>query len=646
MCGIAGVLGLGRDLSPEKRGIVAAMLAAMAHRGPDGQGVSSRPRALLGNVRLKITDLRDEAALPMVSGGVHLAYNGAVTNFRQLRRSLRLDDDHRFRTGSDAEVMLALYRRLGIDFVRRLSGMFAFGLYDEERGKAYLVRDFYGQRPLFFSVQAGDLYFASEIKAFLEVPGFPKKLDEEAIHHFMTLAYIPGDRTPFAALRELGGGEWLEVDLVSGRWCRHRYHAQRFDQDRSITEESAAARLRELLVDSLQRAMDVDVPVGLTLSGGVDTGGLLGLLRQLGMARRTHTFSIRIAEPSFDESRYQRLLVDWARPVHHEIVVRPRDVLANLKAHMAFLDEPSGDGAAVPLFILAREASRHVRVLLSGEGGDEVFNAYETHRAWKARRLYRSLAPSTIRGLVRRLIGILPCSYEKLSFDFVAKRFAEGSERDAVGAHVLFRQALGEEEKAGLLRLTGLPPTDELFRKQFNSLPFDDEINKLSSLDLQYYFIDDLMVKNDRMLAAHSLEARYPYMDRFVVEFASSIPAALKLKGFRGRHIQKLAFRGLLPPGIERRSNMGLEMPHSIWFFQDFQPLARYYFSADHLERCGLLRPQAVARLWREHVERKRDNGRALWCIINFLIWFDLFVYDGDYKRHMAGACAPVGFAS
>ena len=388
MCGIAGVISLGENLRPEDRSDAEQMLSALRHRGPDGAALLESPRAVVGNTRLRVTDLSAAADLPMTSedGSLWLAYNGAVTDFRELRRRLQARG-RPLRTASDAEVVLRLYEERGIAMLDELTGMFAFCIVDRRRRKAYLARDFYGQRPLFHHQRNGRLYFASEIKSFLELPGFDKSLDVEGLYHFFSLAYVPGRRTPFSSVRELPGGCLLEIDLDTGKLSEREYYRLRYEADESLTEDQAAARVRDLMLDSVRRSVDVDVPVGLALSGGVDSGGLLALLKELGLARKVHTFSLRMDSPSFDESDYQRRLVEFARPIHHEVTVKAADVERNLLRHMAYLDEPSGDGAAIPFFLLAEQAGEHVRVMLSGEGGDEVFNAYETHRAYRAREL-------------------------------------------------------------------------------------------------------------------------------------------------------------------------------------------------------------------------------------------------------------------
>jgi asparagine synthase (glutamine-hydrolysing) len=636
MCAIAGVLGLGRDLTPDDRSDARTMLAALAHRGPDGSGFHDHRRATLGNARLRVMDLAERADLPMglEEEGLWLAYNGETTNFRELAREHRFD----LSTSSDSEVVLRLWGKLGAGAAEKLNGMFAFCALDERAEKAYLVRDPFGLRPLFYMQAGGRLYFASEIKAFLDLPAFRARLDRRGLWDFFTHAYIPGERTPFEQVKELEGGRLLEVDLESGAVREREYFRLRYEADPSLDEETAVRLTRAALERAVERNLASDAPLGLSLSGGVDSSGLVALAAR--RAPELHTFSIRMGEASFDETRYQRLMAREARSVHHEVRVGADEVRENLLAHAAFMDEPSGDGGNIPFFLLAKEASRHVRVLLSGEGGDEVFNAYETHRAFKARRAYR-LLPSPARAALRAAAGVLPSSYGKLSFDFLAKRFTEGAELSAPAAHLFWRHPVSDANKERLLPgLRGFEPSSAAFEREFESLDFADGLDRLSWLDIRWYFIGDLMVKNDRMLMAHSVEGRYPYMDREVVELAGRIPAGLRLKGFEGRNIQKRALRGLVPDAILDRGNMGLEMPHSRWFLGPLRGLAEDYFSKARVERSGVLDHGEVRRLWSEHLSGRRDHGRGLWCVLNFLVWFDLFVDGGGWKRSLSRPAA------
>ncbi|HCC48350.1 MAG TPA: asparagine synthase (glutamine-hydrolyzing) [Elusimicrobia bacterium] len=642
MCGIAGIIRLTPGSPSDKDEAEARLMtAALRHRGPDSMGILRAGPCVLGNTRLKILDLSSAADLPMSApgGSAVIAYNGEVTNFRDLEERHSLRRKRPFATTSDTETLLHLYAELGIDFLSELSGQFAFILYDRAAQKVHIVRDFFGIRPVFYLRRNGRLYAASELKSFLELDGFDRALDEGAVYDYFSLAYIPGASTPYRDVKELRAGCRLEVNLATGEVSEIEYYSPTYRTNHSLRPSEAAEKVHGLMLDSVRRNLLSDAPAGLTLSGGFDTSALLALAKELGVSRGVHTFSIRMNEPSFDESRYQDLMAGFAGTIHHRVTVDPEDVLAEIKTHMAYLDEPSGDGAAIPTFLLAREARKHVKTLLSGEGGDEVFNAYETHGAYAVSRFYRRFVPGPARALARSLARALPSSYAKLSLDFRLKRFTEGAELDPAAAHLYWRHVLTEEEKRALLPgLRGRPETAELFRKTFDKLDFEEGLNKIALLDLKYFFTDDLMVKNDRMMMAHSVEARFPYLDRPLVDFVSTLPSDLKMKGFgfSRRHIQKKAMAGLLPPAILRRANMGLEMPHAVWFLGKFRALGDKYFSRERVGRCGLLDFGRVDHLWREHLARRRDNGRALWCVLMFQVWFDLFIHDGNYKDYLS----------
>lgn len=639
MCGIAGVVGLGVDLGDDDHGHVLEMTEMLRHRGPDQQAVVADRRCILGNSRLRVVDLSSAADLPMksVDGNIWLAYNGEVTNFRDLRRQFRLDERYQFRTTSDTEVVLHLYQELGIDFCRHLTGMFAFTLYDRRADKVWVVRDPYGIRPLFFMQARNRLYFGSEIKAFLDLPDCRRDVDLEGLFHYFTLAYIPGRHTPFLSIEELPGGHLLEIDLSKGSCSEKEYYSVGYAPERGRSEKEWAELLYQQMRDSVRRNLITDAPLGVTLSGGFDTSSILALARELVGKGELHTYSIAMDEASFDESAYQHLMVDFAQTVHHEIRVGPREVADALVEHMAYMDEPSANGAAVPSYLLAKEAAKDVTVLLSGEGGDETFTAYETHRAWKVRHYYRRLVPQRLRRLVYGVTHALPTDYRKLSFDFLAKRFTEGAEMDVPQAHIHWRYTIADADKRRLMPdCIDTQSTGDMVAQLYNSFDFDSELDRLSAVDLHTYFIGDLMVKNDRTFMAHSVEARFPFMDRTLFDFTSRIPANLRLKRLQGRYMQKRAMRGRVPSAIQRRKNMGLEMPHSLWFLNELRPLAERYFARDHVERTGFLSYHTVQALWQEHLNRKRDNGRALWSILNVLIWFDLFVASDDFKQHLS----------
>ena len=630
MCGLAGIISLGSRLGEEDVCTGRRMTGLLDHRGPDSTAELHDGLCYLGNTRLSIIDLSENASLPMSNddGSVWLCYNGEVTNFRELEKRFSLRDKFRFRSSSDTETVLRLYELLGIGMLAELSGMFAMCIYDRRLCRAWIVRDFFGTRPLFHTTIGDRLYFASEIKAFYAVPGFRPEPCLEAMHHYFSLAYIPGTLTALEGVSELDGAHLVEATPGSGNPPLVRpYYEIRFAPREDMTESEAVDGFFAVLEDSVRRNLISDAPVGVTLSGGLDSSSVLGLARHLGSSSELHSFSLRINEKSFDESPYQRAMARYAGSTHHEITVDPGDVLRVIEKHMAYMDEPLGDGSAIPFFLLAERARDHVRVLLSGEGGDEISNAYETHMAFRMASLYRRYIPGPLRKANLRLAGRLPVSYRKLSFDFLAKRFTRGAELPVPEAHLHWRHVLEEDEKAVLMPASrGFSPTSEIFRKAFESVDFEEDLDRIAFIDLKNFFIGDLMQKNDRMLMAHSIEARFPFVDRLAFEFFATIPVRYKIRGLCRRWVEKKAMAGVLPPVIRRRQNFGIELPYSYWLEGELRDVAEECFSRTRVESTGFLSYSAVRNLFDDHLSRRRDNGRVLWCILNTLLWHDLYV--------------------
>lgn len=640
MCGITGIISLKSSLAEPDFLECRAMTAVLKHRGPDDQGFLSDQHCCFGNTRLNIIDLTAHGHLPMANDNkkIWLCYNGEVTNFLDLKKQFKLAEKYHFISSSDTEVVLRLYEELGLDFLKHLSGMFALAIYDQNKQKVYIVRDQYGMRPLFYMQTADRFYFASEIKSFLELSRLDRQIDRAALWHYFSLIYIPGAQTPFTQIKELDGGHYLDIDLRTQQVALKEYYQFDYTIDHGMTEQQAVSGLHDVLLDSMRRNLISDAPLGMTLSGGIDTSAMLGFAKKLGKSKDMHTFSIKMAESSFDESYYQRLMTEYAGSIHHEIVVSPEDVLESMYTQMAYLDEPNGNGAVIPSLLMAKEARKYVKALLSGEGGDELNNAYDTHLAYKVRKLYRKYTPQLLQRMFYAAAHGLPTSMEKLSFDFKAKRFTAGASMDIPGAHLYWRHVFTEDEKRKLLRpeYQQKMPTDQIFRDVFERAPYDDDLNKISLIDFKYFFIGDLMVKNDRTFMANSIEARFPFVDRIVVDFATKIPPHLRIKGFTPRYAQKQAVRSVIPKGIYQRSSMGLEMPHALWFFNGLSPLITKFLSKKELQKVEhIIDPQYVLKLWQEHQEKRKDNGRALWSVINLQIWHELFIETSNYKKFL-----------
>jgi asparagine synthase (glutamine-hydrolysing) len=638
MCGIAGYIKLEKAPTATTKLVVEGMASVIVLRGPDAFGSYHNDFVSVANTRLSIMDISDNANLPMWSAdkSVLLCYNGEISNFKQLKDKYKLTEKFPFRTTSDSEVIIYLYKLLGINFLQELSGMFAFCLYDCVEQKVFLVRDFYGILPVFYSFVDGGIYFASEIKSFLEIPGFDKQINKTAIHHFFSLAYIPDSLTPYTAIQELKGGQIITVDLKTRHHEIKQYYDFNYHENFDISAKEAVETTRALLIDAVERNLISDAPLGMTLSGGIDTSAMLGIVKHLGLGNKMHTFSLKMGEASWDESRYQQIMASYSGSIHHEILVTPDDVVENMLTQISYIDEPNGNGACIPSYILAKKAAPIVKVLLSGEGGDELFNAYPSIAAYQIRKLYRSLAPSFVRKLFRKGIEQLPADYRKLSFDFKAKRFTSGAELNVPESHLHWRHVFNEGQKIQLLKGEfDRVPTQSFYDKIFYESNIEHDLNKISLIDMKHFFVDDLMVKNDRTFLANSVEGRFPFMDRILVEYVTQLPLKYRVRHFsKLRWVEKEAMKPFMPTEIYKRDGFGLEMPHAVWFKEKLRTFAEKYINKKIVEQTELLDWPFVEQIWKTHLSGKQDFGRPLWCILNYLIWFDMVVVNANYKTY------------
>ncbi len=638
MCGVAGVISLKGPLSQPVISEFKSLTGLIKHRGPDQQGYFETNNTILFNNRLKINDLSDQSSLPFRQQNYDhvLVYNGEITNFKELIKKYHLKEKYNFNENSDTQALYFLYQELGLGLLDVISGMFSFVIYDSVKNKIFLVRDRYGITPLFYLKHKHNLYFSSEMKLLYGLNCFSSELNRESLNHFFSLAYIPTTMTPFKQVHELNKSRYLTVDLARGEILNQQYYQLNYKVDESISEKDAINTSYELLRESVKNNLSADAEVGTTLSGGLDTSSIVGLAKDLGLSQNLRTYSIKMRDDTFDESKYQRLMSDFAGTKHTEILVGSRDVISNLHSAIAHLDEPNGDGAILPFFILAQNAQKDVKVLLSGEGGDEVFNAYETHGAYIYRRLYRKFVPKLIRSCFIKTAETLPVQHRKLSFEFLAKRFTHGAELDVCSSHIYWRHPLSDEEKFSIFKDNiNKDATNQLFRDTYTSTETSEEINKVSALDLDHYLYGDLMVKSDRMFFAHSIEGRYPFLDKNLVNYLTTVPPKIKIRLLKRRNLQKKAMSKTLPKQILKRSNFGLEIPNSRWLNKDMEDLTRKYFTKQKIADSGLFNIENVESLIHQHKSKKRDLGRGLWCLLNFQIWFDMFVKNKNFKEYL-----------
>ena len=639
MCGFCGILSLDPSSPPAHRGLLDRMTDTMVHRGPDDRDVYLGREIALGHRRLAVIDLSRAGRQPMASedGAVRLVYNGEVYNFRELAEEYDLRGrGHVFRSRTDTEVLLHLYQELGVEMVHRLNGMFALAIWDGRERALYLIRDRFGIKPLFYQRDAGHFRFASEIKAILADGRVPREPSLQALHDYLSFDYVPGPQTAFQGIHEVPPAHWMRVG-ADGSTHLQRYWdlpfvgegEPRAQAEKPRTEEEIVTGARNLMEASVRRRLVADVPIGVLLSGGMDSSALVALMaRQVREPIRTYAVGFR--ERSFDEREAAARVAGHFGTIHRDVVVTPERVRELLPEYLRFIDEPYADGSAIPTWWVSSLARDEVVVLLSGEGGDELFAGYETYAAYKAASLARRVPRWVRKGLLAPLAAALPVSHRKLSLEFRLKRFLGGLDLPPADAHLWWRMVLTESRKRALYApgvLDALTPEapERHFREVFHRSG-GDPLNRLLHVDSSIFLPDDLMIKNDRMTMAHSLEARVPFTDLHLAEFMAGVPGRRKLPGLRKKHLMRRALAGLLPPEILRRKKVGLELPYSSWLTRELKDVLLDYCGPERVEATGLFRPQAVGALVEEHLDRRRDHGRALWGLLNYMMWHELYL--------------------
>ena len=627
MCGIAGIFTPTPDRA--RREELKRMVAALEHRGPDSAGVRWQGGCGLAACRLAVIDPSDAGRQPMANedGSVCLAYNGEVYNFHDLKLRFGLQHGHVFRSRTDTEVLVHLYEELGLEFLEHLNGMYALALWDERSRTLHLARDPFGIKPLFYTFQGDTLCFSSELQALLKVDGCAAIPDRQALHAYLGFGYIPGELTPFEGIRELAPGHVLSVEADTGKTSCTGFHDFESNVDHSLTEADAVERCRRLLRAAVERHLVADVPVGVMLSGGLDSSTISALAARVRGDGAFHTFSLAFDDESHDESRFAALMAKQVGTIHHEVRVTPEHVVRALAANIRHMGEPMADSAPLPLYLLAEEARDHVTVLLSGEGGDEMFAGYSTYSAYRARALYRRL-PRLARRTLRAAVDLLPVSHRRLSFDSLARRFATGAELDVPQAHFHWRRMLSAEQAAKVLAdpeaYAGFAPPEQLFVQQYSDSTAPDELSRLMEIDRRYHLGDKLLPQTDRMTMAHSLEGRVPFCDLELARFLSSVPTAIKFKHGRKKHLLKKAVGSLLPPEILGKKKLGLQLPYSAWLCGPLKSWAEEIVMSERIDAGGLLSSADVRTLWAEHQARRADHGYALWGLLNYALWSEM----------------------
>ena len=634
MCGIAGFVDRHQGAGSRREsdfGLVHAMCEVIRHRGPDDEGIHVEGGVGLGMRRLSIIDLSTgHQPIHNEDETVWLVFNGEIYNYRELRAELERAG-HRFYTASDTETIVHAYEEWGEAAFGRLRGMFGIALWDRRSRTLLLARDRAGIKPLHYAERGGRLYFGSELKSLLAAGAVDGELDLESLDHYLTFLYTPRDRSIFAGVSKLPPGHLL-------RWRDGRSEVQAYWQVGTResfqgTPDEAAGELRRVLAAAVRSHMISDVPLGAFLSGGVDSSAVVGLMAEAS-DRPVKTFSIGFDEPQYDELEHARAVARHFGTEHHEFVVRP-DGLGILDQLIEHFDEPFADSSAIPTWYVSEIARRHVTVVLSGDGGDELFGGYDRYLSHPRVAQFDRLPIPGRRRLAGMIWPMLPHGVQGKNF---LRHVALDTDARFIDSVALFRA----DEKAALYTpamrsaLRGANAEAALGRHfaRFTDLPAH---SRMMRFDFETYLPEDVLTKVDRMSMAHSIESRVPLLDNAVIDFAATLPARLKIHNGRRKHVLKEAVRDLLPTGILDRKKQGFGVPLDMWFRGGLTGMFADILGSPRAKQRGFFEPGFVQRLVDEHVSGRRDHTLRLWQLLVLELW---------HRHYVDSPAAPVARAA
>ena len=640
MCGIVGIAGPGiESRHGDGQGAAQAvrrMAETITHRGPDGEGFYDDGGCAIGIQRLAIVDL--EASPPPFAsedGSIRSVVNGEIYNGDELRKDLQ-GRGHRFTTRVDTEVIPHLYEERGADLVHALHGMFALAVWDKRRRTLLLARDRAGEKPLFYFERDGEIAFASELRALVGLPGAPRGVDPVALRRYLLHGFFPAPLTPFAGIEKLPAGHLLtagpEGVAVRSYWDL----ADHFESSQSASRQRSdiAEELDERLARAVERRRKSDVPVGVFLSGGLDSSTVLAYMaEQVGVG--VPVFALGHTDAGFDEAGFARETAQFFDADFHQLVLSEADLADGLRRVGEGFDEPLGDASTIPSHLLARFARDRVKVVLSGEGADELFAGYPTYLGHRVAGWYGKLPAAVGRALLGAAAKMLPVKMGNVGPDYLLQMFASAAQRSLIERHSIWFGCLAPERHGELFsdRLNELLADDDPFasaRSQLDGREFPDDLARLLYTDFTMYLQDDLLTKVDRATMLASLEARAPFLDHELAEFVAGLPSGIKLSGLTTKAILRRAVRRRLPKSVLSRRKRGFNIPFSRWLLHGLGEQLRERFSPEKVESRGLFSPAGVNRLLDEHLSLEADHRKPLFALLVFDLWCDRFFGDGN----------------
>src|SRR5215475_10915486 len=628
MCGICGTVNLhGQQVDVAT---LTAMRERLHHRGPDEAGQYLCGGVGLAMRRLSIIDLAG-GSQPVYNEDRTLAivFNGELSNFPTLRPRLEALG-HRFYTRSDTEVVVHAYEQWGLDCLAEFNGMFAFALWDSRTQCLVIARDRLGIKPLYYTVRSDTLIFASELKAILAHPQVERRVDPQALYEYLSFEYVPTPRSIIADIWKLPTGHYLVFDRA-GLTCQPYWQ---FDLAPSETvqsgdEQQQATLLLEQLREAVKLELIADVPVGVLLSGGIDSSGVAALMAETAPGR-VQSFSVGMEEPSFDESHWAQRAAACIGTEHHALTVTAGDMLAVVPRLGEIMDEPLGDSSLIPTYLVSQFAQQFVKVALGGDGGDELFGGYSTLQAHRLAEWYLRLTPAPLRAATARLTDrALPSSFNNISLDFKLRRFLSNANLPPSIRHHRWLGSFTPDQKAELLQPALLPTQADTYtavEHHWQACTAHDLVNKVMHCDLKLYLEGDILPKVDRASMACSLEVRVPLLNAGLVAHVSALPHTLKLKGLTTKYLLRRALAGRVPPEILRRGKKGFNIPVAKWLVGDLRELAGDLLSPAAIHRQGYFRSEYVQQLWQEHQARRRDHRKLLWTLLAFQLWHSTYI--------------------